>query len=159
MPQEKKLTIKQARWLDAYIQTGNATEAAMQAYDCADRAVAAHIGYENVIKLEAHELMEKMGMTDFKLYSKLDELIEAKKTVSAVSGKDANAGTVDFVDVPDYQTQVKALDIALKLKARYPREGNTTNIQVNNVIPILGGSTAVQGDNSDTQDITAQEEN
>lgn len=127
---EKKLTVKQAKWLDLYIELGNATEAAMQSYDCEDRVTAASIGYENLRKLQTNEIMESMGLTDKRLYSKLDELIEAKRTVSAISGRKANAGTVDFVDVPDYQTQVKAIDIALKLKAKYPKD-NQTNVQVN----------------------------
>jgi hypothetical protein len=63
--------------------------------------------------------LEKAGLSDDNLAKKHAELLHAQKTVSAVSGKDAGAGTVDFVDVPDYQTQAKALDMAYKVKGKY----------------------------------------
>jgi hypothetical protein len=51
---------------------------------------------------------------------KLDQLLEATKPISCIKGKEADGGTVDFVDVPDNQTQVKALDILLTLGDHYP---------------------------------------
>lgn len=138
---EKQLTLKQAKWLDLYFDKdnldtfGNATECAMRVYDCKDRWSASNIGGENVKKLGVGALMDHMGLSDTRLISKLDELVDAKRTVSAISGKDANAGTVDFIDVPDYQTQVKALDIALKLKKKYdpPVQVNVQNNTVGSI--------------------------
>lgn len=66
---------------------------------------------------------EKAGISDARLAKKHAELLDAKKTVSAVCGKDAGAGTVDFVEVDDYPVQAKALDMALKRKGAYPKEG------------------------------------
>jgi len=63
--------------------------------------------------------LEKAGLADSRLAIKHAELLDAQKTVSTVSGKDAGAGTIDFVDVPDYQTQAKALDMAYKVKGKY----------------------------------------
>lgn len=77
------------------------------------------------------DIMEKQGLTDDKLTSKLKEGLEATKVIScnviASDGegmKDANSMTKDFVDTPDYATQHKFLDTALKLKDKYPASKN-----------------------------------
>ena len=57
-----KLTLKQRRWIKKYIETGNATEAAMQVYNCKNRNVAESIGSENLGKLAFSELMDQMGL-------------------------------------------------------------------------------------------------
>ena len=71
------------------------------------------------IKSALEKALYKAGLTDRRLAKKHAELLDAQKTVSAVSGKDSGAGTVDFIDVPDHQVQVKALDLAYKLKGAY----------------------------------------
>lgn len=152
---DQKLTFKQAKWLSVYIHTGNATEAAMRAYDCKDRETASNIGGENVRKLRIGDLMDAMGLTDQKLMVKLDEGLEAQRSIAAIAGTEANGGTTDFVDVPDYAVRHKYLDTALKLKGKYPKE-NQTNIQINNVLPILGGQTVPSNDSN--QEIIGVEE-
>lgn len=138
MTEDKKLTLKQAKWLEVFIQTGNATEAAMQAYNCKDRMSARNMGSENMAKLGISELMDNMGLTDHKLISKLSEGLEATKVISAnVIAKngegmaDANSMTKDFIDVPDMPTQHKFLDTALKLKGKYPKDAPMIAIQNN----------------------------
>jgi DNA-binding CsgD family transcriptional regulator len=71
------------------------------------------------IQTALQKALEKAGLNDTRLAKKHVELLDANKTVSAVCGKDAGAGSVDFVDVPDYQVQCKALDMAYKLKGGY----------------------------------------
>ena len=73
------------------------------------------------VKVQAtlQDLMEKSGLGNAVLLSKHRELLNASKTVSAISGKDANAGSVDFIEVPDSTVQVKALDLAYKLRGAY----------------------------------------
>ena len=46
---------------------------------------------------------------------KLAELMNATRTVSCVKGKDANSGTVDFVDVPDYPVQLNTVKTIIGL--------------------------------------------
>jgi hypothetical protein len=128
------LTVKQRKWLDVYLKTGNATEAAMQAYDCNNRVTAAAIGSENLRKLPMDELLEAGGISDKKLLGKIDEGLEATKVVSAkilVLGgdKDANAQTDDFIDVPDYPTRHKYLETALKLKKRLGSESSSVEMK------------------------------
>lgn len=43
------------------------------------------------------------------------EGLQANKVISAVGSRDAGAGTVDFIDVPDNGARLKAAEIALRL--------------------------------------------
>lgn len=55
------------------------------------------------------EILRDKGITVQKLAEKQAEWLGAQKVVSARStGRDADAGTDDFIEVPDYQTQLKA---------------------------------------------------
>ena len=127
--EEKELTLKQRKWLDVYLQTGNATEAAMQSYDCKDRDSANAIGSENLAKLSYTDFMEAAGVTDKLLQQKLLEGLDSTKQIGArkiVQGAktgheikvDATTDTDDFIDVPDYAVRHKYLETALKLKKR-----------------------------------------
>lgn len=53
------MTIKQRKWLKVYLETGNATKAALYAYQCKNRRVAAQIGYENMRKPDVLAVMEQ----------------------------------------------------------------------------------------------------
>ncbi len=91
----------------------------MQVYDCKNRGVARTIGWENIVKLDFAEFLEEGGITDKKLKDKLEEGLEATRTVSAVKTfRDATASSTDFIDVPDFLTRHKYLETALKLKRR-----------------------------------------
>jgi len=50
MPKGKKLSLKQKRFADDYIETGNATEAAERNYNVKNRNVAKSLGNENLTK-------------------------------------------------------------------------------------------------------------
>lgn len=113
------LTLKQAKWLKLYLELGNATEAAMQSYDCANRESAAQIGWENLRKLDYDAFLEEAGITDKLLQQKILDGLDSTRTVSAVNtSKNATASSNDFVDVPDFLTRHKYLETALKLKKR-----------------------------------------
>lgn len=51
---DKDLTLKESLWLEAYLQTGNATEAAIRAYDCTEES-ARTIGAANLAKVRIRE--------------------------------------------------------------------------------------------------------
>jgi len=128
MAEDKELTIKQRKWLRIYLECGNATEAAMQVYDCKDRESAANIGWENVRKLDYEDFLEEAGITDSLLQKKIIDGLDANRTISAnvivksdnpkVKTKSATARDIDFIDVPDYAIRHKYLETALKLKRR-----------------------------------------
>lgn len=46
------------------------------------------------------------------------EAFEANRTISVVSGKQASGGTTDFVDVPDWQTRMKATELGYKIRGK-----------------------------------------
>lgn len=64
--------------------------------------------------------LDKAGINDDMLAGKLKEGLDANKTVSAIGGKDAGAGSVDFVDVPDHSARRQYQDMAHKLRSDYP---------------------------------------
>lgn len=116
---DKKMTLKQRKWLELYLKTGNASDSAFQVYNCKDRESAANIGWENVRKLDYTEFLEAAGITDKLLQEKIMDGLEATRTVSAVNtAKNATADSTDFVDVPDFLARHKYLETALKLKKR-----------------------------------------
>jgi phage terminase small subunit len=107
-----------ARALLKGAKKGKAVQAGGYAKSTA-RSKATEIVARPGVQEELNRLADKIGLTDQKLLEKHVELLDAQKTVSTVSGKDAGAGTVDFVDVPDYLTQCKAVDMGYKVKGRY----------------------------------------
>ena len=129
-PKRPPKTIKEKKFVKEYLKTGNATEAAVRVYDATSRASAAAIGGENLQKLTFPELMDEMGITDDKLIGVLDEGLGATRNISAIAGTEANGGTVDFVEVPDYQVRHRYLETGLKLKDYFPG-GSGGGIQVN----------------------------
>jgi len=99
-----------------------------------------------------NELIEKY-LPDDKLLQKHDEALEATKTVSAVkTSRDATADSTDFIDVPDYPTRLRAVELGYKVKGRLLDAG--VSISGEKVIAILGGATVqnVSEDNGHGQD-------
>jgi hypothetical protein len=72
------------------------------------------------IMSETQQALDDAGLGLDRALAKIEQLLEATKPISCIKGKEADGGTVDFVDVPDNQTQVKALDILLTLGNHYP---------------------------------------
>lgn len=114
----RDLTLKQRKWIKAYIETGNATEAARKVYDVKDDASAGQIGYENMKKLEMPELMEEMGLTDIALLN-----------IGAEGMTKANKSLMDGSVVPDYNVRRGYWETMLKLKGKV-RDVNTA-VQMN----------------------------
>ena len=122
MDQSKKTkrppkTIKEKKFLQEFIKTGNATEAASRVYDVTNRDSAKSIGSENLTKLDIVSIMEKRGLTDEKITDTLYEGMEANKTVrSADPNIESDAESNDFIDIPDWQARLKATELASKIK-------------------------------------------
>jgi hypothetical protein len=130
---EIDLTIKQRKWIQAYIKTGNATEAAARVYDCKNRDVANAIGNENLAKLSFPELMEEMKLTDVALMNVGIEGMQATKQISGIviGGKsvDVDSESSNFVEVPDYAVRHKYWETMLKLKKRLGQEKSTVGAE------------------------------
>jgi len=129
---EKKLTIKQAKFLKHLTLTGSPTEAAMIAYDCKDRNSAKVIACENLTKLNVsfNDLMDKMGLSDEELTGHLKRHLKAKKTIGYLHNykktKDGKVEKVapdesvsnEFIDVDDHAIQLKAAELGFKLRGK-----------------------------------------
>ena len=107
----RKPTLKQRRFIKAYVQNGgNATQAAWVAYDTEDYDTAKSIGCENLTKPYIRE--------------EIDCLMEAaelstKDSLRAI--KDAFSAT-DKNDYPDHRMRLKAAVMLLKLRGAYSRD-------------------------------------
>jgi phage terminase small subunit len=125
---QRKLTLKQRKWLKVYLETGNATEAAKQAYDVSTDDSAWALGSENLSKLKVtiEEMMERKGLSTPKLLNVLDEGLEAWKIHTSHTEPDKT--------IPDFQTRAKYLDTAFKLKRLLVPENMT---QINNELKIV----------------------
>lgn len=114
-PTKRDLTLKQRRWLDSYIELGNATQAAKDAgYNCKSYMSFHAVGYENLQKLSISikEIMNRKGITDARLMEDLKAGLKAQRTeFGKFKGK-----ITDSKDLIDYQTRHKYLETALKLK-------------------------------------------
>lgn len=130
-------TIKEKKFVNEYLKTGNATEAASKIYDVSNRNSARSIGSENLAKLDFPSILDRAGITDDFIAKTMKEGMEASKPISAVSGKDAGEASMDFIDVPDWQARLKATELATKakghLKDKIEHSGEVK------VTPILGG--------------------
>lgn len=130
-----KRTLKERKFIEAYIENyGNATKAYLSLHPNCSVKSAGDLGYRMLKKVDIsqEELMDKMGMTDAYLQEKLDEGLNATKTISVVplvpkEGQEnstdlpkANSKNIEFVDVNDFAVRHKYLDTALKLKGKYP---------------------------------------
>lgn len=122
---DKPLTIKQRKFLRALIRTGEPTEAAFQAYDCKNRKIASVIASQNLCKLNIQflDLIERMGLTNEEDVADLKRLRKAKRLhacdvmIHDENGQlKVNKNSNDWIEVDDNQSQLKALELTLKLK-------------------------------------------
>ncbi len=103
----RTLTVKQRKFIRGYLETGNGTEAAMQAYDTSDRGTAHAIASENLRKRPIQDalaaLLDAGGISDRKLF-------------------EIHAHYLAMYNSPDVREKalgLKALDMAYKLIGAY----------------------------------------
>ncbi len=132
-----KRTVRERKFIDAYIENGgNATKAYFSLNPEYKGKNARKLGSRMWTKVDisVSELLDKMGTTDFKLNQKLNEGLDATKVISVIpippkkdkssTGDlpDAGSKNIEFIDVPDFNVRVKYLDMAYKLKNKYPAD-------------------------------------
>lgn len=134
---EKKLTIKQRKFIKYYVELGNVTQAAKKAGYKHREAAYTFLQNSTVVHM-FQELMDKHGITDEKLNAVLAEGLNANKVISAnivqvknddptVQDKEAHAKTMDFIDIPDHSTRHRFLETAFKLKEKLKQIINIDN--------------------------------
>ena len=140
-----KRTLRERKFIKAYIENaGNATEAYLTINPKVKRENASVYGLRMLekVSISTIELLDKMGTTDIYLNKVLNEGLGAKKVVSIIpiipkKGQEndpclpeANSKSLEFVDVEDYPTRYKYLDMAYKLKDKYPTEKKNIDLNV-----------------------------
>jgi len=109
----KRLTLKQLKFVQLYIETGNATKAAMTAYRCKNENTAKSLGSENLTKPDIACEIEK--------YRKEGGL-SIQKAINAINdGYDAEKKGAGQAPVPDHNVRLRSADMTLKLADAYPR--------------------------------------
>jgi hypothetical protein len=139
-----KRTLRERKFIENYIENGgNATKAYLAINPEYEGKSARVLGHNYLTKLNISqiELLNEMGMTDEYLNRKLNEGLDAKKVVSIIpiipkkdqsndpSLSEATSKSLEFVDVDDYPTRHKYLDMAYKLKNKYPVEKKKIEIE------------------------------
>jgi len=139
-----KRTLRERKFIKAYIENnGNATKTYLDISPKYKGNSARELGHRMLTKVDISviELLEEMGATDAYLHQKLFEGLDATKVISVIpiptkKGQenstdlpDANSKNIEFVDVPDFNVRFKYLDMAYKLKDKYPSEKHKIEIE------------------------------
>ena len=114
-----KRTLRERKFIKAYIENnGNATKAFL--FINPEAKDPREYGYRMLQKVDISvaELLNEMCMTDSYLHQKLNEGLEATKEL------------VNIGNVEDYPTRQKYLDMAYKLKDKYPTEKKNIDLNV-----------------------------
>jgi len=137
-----KRNLRVRKFIDAYIENnGNATKAFLTISPNAKNP--RQYGYRMLQKVDisVSEFFDKAGITDIHLSKKLKEGLDATKVISVIPipPKEAKPGTgnlpnatsknIEFIDVPDFNVRVKYLDMAYKLKDKYPSEKHKLEVE------------------------------
>lgn len=118
MPKLLRLSIKQRNFAKTFIETqGNATESAMQNYNCKNRRMAGVVGCWNLknpmVAREIERLLEAKNITDDFMFQRLKEGMEAK-VVSNYQGESFQS------DIPDHNAAYKWWEAGAKIKRYFP---------------------------------------
>ena len=138
-----KRTLRERKFIDAYIEnSGNATKAYLTVNPKYEGESARVLGHRMLTKvnISVAELLDNLGLNDIYLGEKLKEGLDATKVISVIPippKKDkpstgdlpnADSKNIEFIDVPDFNVRVKYLDMAYKLKDKYPAERHKVDL-------------------------------
>lgn len=117
----KKISIKQQKFIDAYIELGNATEAAKRAgYKCKSYSAYASVGAENLKKL-AHFINERLHELKKEKTADLTEILEFLTSVLRGEITETVFNPISG-EREDIRANVRSrVDAAKELLKRYPR--------------------------------------
>lgn len=139
---EKKITIKQKKFIDRYIETGNATQAAFEVFNVKSRHNAKILGWNYLqkpkVKKEVERLMEKHEVTDEFLMQRLREGLDAK-VVSNYKGE------TEQTDIKDLNVRHKYWQEAAKLREMYPAQKvETKNVNIDVQLETLSSKEVIK---------------
>ena len=117
------MNIRQQKYKKYRLEGMNMYQAAKKAGYSDNTAKNASVKLEKVEKVGIKNALEEAGLTDEKIGLKLQELVEATKFISCnvfvdKNGKMKNVDgkSLDFIEVEDRPTQLRALELVCKLK-------------------------------------------
>jgi len=125
-----KRTLRERKFIDSYIENcGNATEAYLTLSPEVTRESAKELGSRMLTKLGLSivEILDKTGLTDPVLSKKLMDGLGATRKVGMGAHKEK---------IADHNAIVKYLDMALKLKAKYPADRSKFELTAKDGMPI-----------------------
>ncbi len=127
MPVLTKISPKQKLFAKYFVETRNATESAMQSYNCKNRNSGAIVGWSNLrnpmVTREIEKLLEEKNITDDFMFQRLREGINAK-VVSSYQGEATQS------DLPDHNAAYKWWEAGAKMKNYFPAQ-ETINKNLN----------------------------
>jgi len=126
----KKLTRKEAKFVDEYVETGNGTRSALVAYETEDTNTAGKIANTNLNKPKIQNaITQALGAL------KIDENTIAQKIAGGLEARrvvfNKTTGEWEVFDYPDYSVQHKYLTSLIEIlgaKAPEKRETKVTGL-------------------------------
>ena len=147
-----KLTRKQKTFVDTFVETGNGTEAALEAYDTEDPIVAKSIASENLTKPyirdeitrrvtpelveEAHESLITAKRLEYFVFDKnmTDEEIKGHceaQGLTVINIRPSMKGKLAFFSLPDGQSRGKGIELYHKVHGTFaPEKKLNVNVTV-----------------------------
>ena len=99
-----------------------------------------------IVECKTERRLRRAGLTRTYYMTKLKALCEATKPISCIRGKEADGGTVDFIDVPDNQVQLGAVKEVIALYGDRAAEKKNIKHTGNVNIEIIDYSKAIDED-------------
>ena len=103
---------------------------------------------KNVTESKSWEILLDKYIPESLVLETHKEAFDANRTISVVSGKQASGGTTDFVDVPDWQTRMKATELGYKVRGKLTEKIDHTTLGKELPTPLLN---AIYNHNGNTQ--------
>jgi len=131
---EKKLTERQSRFVDNYVDCGNGAEAARRAgySENSAKEIASRELTKANIQAAITERMDEAGITEKRLLKVLDKGLSATKPYFRQKGEGAEAEEKTY---DDYAVRHRYLDTALKLRNMFPAEKKNLKHDFRNISP------------------------
>ncbi len=109
------MTLKQKKATENMVENGGNVSQAM--LDAGYSPNTAHTP-QKLTESKGFEELRDQYLPDDDVFLAHKESLEAMKQLSVRGGRDANAGSDDFIEVPDYPTRLKAAELAYKVKGK-----------------------------------------
>ncbi len=79
-----------------------------------EKAEACQLAHDEAVA-SIPQMLEADGLPRSAYRAVIKEALQATRTISCIAGKEATGGTVDFVEVPDWKSRLKAADQLIAL--------------------------------------------